>query len=411
MISLTIDSSVFALQPFNRDDTIEHNNLVKFLSKLDALHSLENCPSISVSYMNKIPDYLISNSLDPYNLNMRVLKFIDKIKQFPFGELNVEALVAFCDSMLSKFDGKGIHGFIKGKIGIHENIPEHDKDPGIEYRRIDYDRAIYPIVFHDKLTPLFDSYLGYFAKLNYKYDSFASNYLVTSGKTPQGPLEVTMKFDGDKKSQVNIINIESAKRLCADNIYEKTEDAYDELKNTHSKNIIYGCGIKIENMKKGMGFDGNSDLDIKKRRNVSESDFSTKLFFYVKTLNDVADIAVSKNMGLIVKQEKLLIEFINSHGCICSGESKCYLSCKIVPNPRFLLDDKGNYKFFRLHLKPITYDIKNVLNDLSRRIYLKWIDAEKKFLIGHIGEHFPICTNDPKSICVLKNCKYRPKTS
>ena len=73
MISLTVDASVFAIPPKDEDPEKEYKSINLFLSNIVALRFLEEEPSITVSYMNRIKVYLRDSKCWPDdNLKDRV---------------------------------------------------------------------------------------------------------------------------------------------------------------------------------------------------------------------------------------------------------------------------------------------------------------------------------------------------
>jgi len=395
MISLTIDPSVFALPPKEKDLEVEYKNIVRFLSKINILQKLEKCNTVTVSYMNKIPDYLQLDGWYPndmHDLDFRIRKLLNSNLKF---ELNTEAVLDFYKSTIAKQFGKKKYSGIKGKIGVYENIPDKNNDPNKKYKNISYDKTLYPSKL-EKVLFLFETYLGYIAELNQRYFSMDVNYIVTSGKT-RVPLEITMFYDKAQVSHVNIVNIQKAMELCRGNTHGNIESTFIELQNT-ADNINYSKIITISEIKKKMGLARSTNSDIRKNTAVSEADFSTKLYSYIKTLDDIANVIIKNDMKF--KNIQDLVVLVNAYGCLCSQDGKHYAKCPIKAR------HFGEEDPFSLHLKPITYDIRDELSDLTRRIYFKWLGKEKKFFIGWVGEHPLTCTNDKDSDCIKIKCPY-----
>jgi len=157
MISITVDTSIFALPPENNDLDIEYKNVNRFYSNMQMLQLIEKCPSITVSYMNKIPDYLFINSFFPEKyIKQRTNKLKERNYSF---NLSTNTLCDFYYSFYLKLCKVN-----KGKIGIYENIPDRVNDPDEnKYKNIVYDRKIYPEEFKN-LSIRFETYLGFLAE-------------------------------------------------------------------------------------------------------------------------------------------------------------------------------------------------------------------------------------------------------
>ena len=377
MISITIDASVLALPPENDDLELEYWNINQFYLNIFYLRILEKCPSITVSYMNKIPDYLQLNSYFPENLKRRTSNLIYYNYKF---NLSTQELEKYYTEEIRKKLFSGLKDGKIGKLGIYENIPRNYS--GLDenkYRNISYDKTIYHL---KELQNNFEIYLGYISELNSNYHSEDENYIAINVNNVCMSLEIIMRFDNNKKSRVNIIGVQNTQKIIQNKEFANIKSAFEEIKTNHSLNLNYGNKISVKEIKQNIGIDENSQE--------SESDFAIKLYWYLLTLNKVMDIV--KNHQINIRNDDDFTLLINSHGCLCSPDSKIYKQCKF--RSRYFINDQGNEEYFSLHLKPITYNKKSDLGNFSRRIYFKLDNM--KILIGWIGRHLLSCSDCEK---------------
>jgi len=232
---------------------------------------------------------------------------------------------------------------------------------------------------------------------NVKYNSEEENYIVISETDKEYRQKVTMKFHDDEIGYVNIINIGKVIQLCKNEKKSNIEEVLKLIRKDNSNNIDFGMNVTLENIKKKINF------QLIPEDEASEKDISTKLYWYLLTLDKIVGIIKEKNINHDMEKEWVFL--LNSHGCLCSQDSQIYKKCPI--KTRNFPDNRGKEHYFSLHLKPITYNIKSDLRDLTRRIYFKW--EKNKVLIGWIGKHPVSCSNEPDPDCVKVNCKYRPR--
>jgi len=384
MNSLTMDTSIFALPPENENIDLEYKNIKTFLTNLEILQYLEKkCPSITINYMNKIPETLSKINNDSSRIKKRIYRLKDNDKELEYSSI---ALLEYWKNIYIKlcYD---IENNRKGKIGIHENIPDRNNDPdeGI-YREIIYNKNIYPEKYGNNLLKTFEKYLGFIAELNYKYFSENDNYIVISDNLQKYKIEIKMCFSNNKISNVNIIGMQNVINLFDNNEIINL----DKIKKLFisNANIIYGYDVSI---------------NINKELSNKNNNYLSKIYNYLSTTDLIVNIIREKNMN--INNEEEWTRLINSHGCLCSPDNEKYIKCPL--KTRHFKNEQGIKEYFSLHLKPITYSKKYDHKNLTRRIYFKWV--KDKFLIGWIGEHPKSCSNEPESECVKINCQYRPK--
>jgi len=401
MISFTIDTSVFALKPKDDDPEKESENIQQFVSNMFYLRRLEECPSVTVSYMNWTVKRLLEHKLMPKDLKPRIE---EAKKSNPIDNYDVDLINFFNDIYgrirnYSETDKKTQEKKIrKGKIGIYENIPDRDSDPDIKYRNISYTNKIYPFDKKKSLSNLYKQYLGYIAELNDTCFSECENYVVIGGDMATYQENVGLGYNNFKESKVNIVGIQKTDAILPKMKLRNVTDAFNEITNIKDSKIAYGQGVTLENVKQNMGFDGISALDKDKNNEVSESYFSIKLVYYMKTLNNIAAIIRDREMS-----DREWELFTNAHGCICSPDSGIYEKCPL--KTRHFKNSLGHAEYFSLHMKPITFRKKNNLSELTRRIYFR--QNGNQMLVGHIGKHLLSCGNKEPD-CVKANCPYIP---
>ena len=394
MISFTIDTSVFALPPKNDILDIEYINIQRFISNMYYLQNLEKCPSVTVSYMNYIPKNLVENNFYPRDIGHRIQE-IKKYKKLV--NCNPDILFFFHEKykkiipirIVDKLSNTEI--VKKGKIGIYENIPSRETDPEIRYKNITYSNKIYPYEFGKQLSNSFEIYLGFIGELNSKYASKNSNYIVLAGDFQNISEKIVLCYDQFKESEVNIIGINETINLCQNCKFTNLTEVLKEV--TQFNNLMFGTQVNASNVISNMNFENCNEI--------TESDFSNKLYHYLYTLNQIAGRI--ENLSLTSIEEKVFL--INTYGCFCSPDSNIYEKCPI--KTRFFMDQEGNSKYFYLHCKPFTYSVKSINNSLTRRIYFNY--ENNKILIGWIGKHPQSCSNDLNSECVKCSCPNIPK--
>jgi len=255
MINFTIDTSIFALPLESDDRKTELKNIQNFITNMFYLQFLEKCSSVTVNYMNNIPKILLTNKINPKDL----LRRIKEIKNYAALINYNPDILDFFQEKYKKINGSYIEKstqekiFVKGKIGIYENIPDRETDPAIKYRYISYNKSIYPKEYRKKLSNNFELYLGFLAEINNAYFAKKDNYIVINADTNTINAKVTLCFDNFRKSEVNIIGIQKADELCPANIYNNVDDVITEIKKYNT--IISGSQTTILNIKKNMGFD------------------------------------------------------------------------------------------------------------------------------------------------------------
>ena len=376
MISFTIDSSVLAIPQEDNNIEAEFINLQCFLLNINNLYSLEKMSSITVSYMNGIKFSLL-------NIRERIQKLKENNKILNF---NNPDILEYYHKTLKKIlprkhcvNKLGHERFQKGKIGIYENIPDRDSDPP-QKRNISYNKSIYPVEYKKYLST-FEKYLVFIAELNIRFDSENVNYIALSGNKSLSKEVVSMCYDGTRQSRVNIIGIQKFNKLSQDEKYSSIEDALSEITKSHSENLIYGNKYK-DNFNKYI----NNNTFI-----------STRLFNYLKTLNEIVNIIKEKE----IIDDNEVNKLVNAHGCLCSPDDEIYKNCR---NLYRHFNNKNEY--FTLHLKPTTettnkvntYTLGGEEYNSTIRIYFK--KKNKKILIGWIGKHPTTCYDcNKKHIC------------
>jgi len=397
MISFTIDTSIFALPQKDDNIEIELKNLQYFITNMYYLQHLEKCPSVTVSYMNHIPKILLNNKFNPIQNNL--FQRIKDIKCYTSLNHHNPDIIEFFkekyrkiirDSYIDETTKEKI--YTKGKIGIYENIPERNEDPSLKYRNILYDKKIYPKEYKKNFSINFKLYLGFIGELNSKYLS-KNNYLVISGDKYFSKEKVTLCFNEFKETEINIVGIQQAHKTCPTPFLKNIDEVISELNNYH--NIIIGQQVTIDNIIKNINFNENNDK-------TSKNNFLIKIYHYLKTLKEICEIINNEKIQI---DNKELVFFANSHGCLCSPDNPKYEKCP--RKTRHFQSSEGTEEYFTLHLKPITYNKKSDNKNLTRRIYFKW--ENNKILVGWIGEHLQSCSNEPESECVKINCQYRPQ--
>jgi len=370
MISLTIDPSIFILPPKIENVETEYQNIKIFLSNINIIRVLERYPSITISYINKLKYFLKKSNCFPDNDELYERINLLRRNNCTF-ELSIEETLNYYIEDLSKSLSKQNNE----KSGIYKNIPDIDVDKEEKYKNIIYNRSVYPYEYKEYyiLKGIFKKYLGFIAELNYNYSSEKSNYIVISGDKKHKQ-EVIMKFNGNNKVNVNIIGIQKIKEEIHERKCSDIKKELPNIKELHSKNIIYGNGIIDENFPKYIN-----------------DDISTKLYYYLNTLNDITKIINEKN----INDEKILMFLINAHGCLCSPDDEIYKKCCF--DYRHFTNDIGEKEYFTLHLKPITetinkantYTLGGEEYNSTIRIYLKL--KNQKILIGWMGKHPKTC--------------------
>ena len=285
------------------------------------------------------------------------------------------------------------------KIGIYRNIPDIDvdKQPEDKYNRVNYNKGIYPTEFKDKLklVGVFRRYLGFITELNHDYKSENENFIVVSGKKKYIHEAITVYFcdSACKQSNVNIIGIQRAVELVPKEEYKNVGEAINEIEDAYSDHIIFGQSISIEKIKKITN---------------NEKFFSTRLFFYLKTLNDIAKVILEGNIR--DDNVKEWVNYINSYGCLCSPDCEKYFD---ICSKRKFKNSEGKEVPFTLHLKPVTerkkddsetsetYTISGDDDNSTCRIYFKWEKEKSNFLVGGIEKHPPTCYDCDETSCQL----------
>ena len=383
MINLTIDSSVLALPKENEEDIKkEHENLQKHITNMLFLRKAERNASITVSYMKNIVNYIKDEKSYPYKTRERIQKITNS-------ENTVKEKIIYYSPTLQKFINNTLLKIMNKeeerknrKIGIYENIlGKNEEHPDLKFRNITHSNInLYPT--KSKLYEKFKLYLGFLADMNINYNSNDVNYLVISGNLDKTKEEVTFYKTGIK-TKVNIIGIKKIDKILPQNIFTSSVKAYNEIFKENSANFIFDQKISIPEIEKNLDFNLLTDKEEENNNVVSKSDFLNILYLYMKTLNESKDFLIEKKYLENEIDDKLKY-YLNAHGCLCSPDSKIYAVCALKTR------HFGYDEYFSLHLKPVTYSkTRNLL--LSRRIYFKWIESKKRYLIGHIGEHPHSC--------------------
>jgi len=378
MTNLTVDPSVFALPAKSVDLDKEYNNLIRFISNVNAIRMLEECPTVTINYVNRIKkrlgeyDYCCDNDLKK---RIELLKN-NETKTFNFS-MPIKEIIEYYDENISK--KLSITDPNNNSRGIYINIPENeDIEYSTDYNKVIYDRYVYPSEFSscNNLKGVFKKYLGFIAKLNYDYLSKNENYIVISGKKYFSP-EVTMCFNENKKSKVNVIGVQKAIKLINRNEYiSNIIQEISTINKEYNKYLIFGNDVSFNNIK-----GGNKEF------------VSTRIFQYIKNLNNIVNIILEKN----ISDDHNLIFLLNAHGCLCSPENDIYNGNKC--RYRVFKDNENNELFFSIHLKPITetasktytYTLGGLDFNYTCRIY--FMLKNNKILIGWIGKH-PLSCDD-----------------
>ena len=381
MNSLTIDPGIFALPPENGNIDIEKKNIQRLISNWLCVTELENDYSMTVSYIPWTQDILENSGFFHHYELMRRVK---KLKEKGF---SIDGAQFVIDDIMNKLvknqsddspDGD-IPAIERGKRGIYKEINPINN----EYKKVNYIGWKYPEEFKGNLSNNFSKYLGFIADLNNKYFSVDNNYIVINGESPKLPLEVNMQFNDNKKSYVNIIGIQNAIKLSKE-IKNSVEDALNETYEKNSKYIDFGKQISINNIKENMGYERRDILDKYKADKITESNYATRLYHYLRTLNETVMI-INKYYN---NDENNIVYLLNSHGCLCSVDEEKYRKCSC--SKRSFKNREGKIIFFNLHLKPLTFQKNSLYGVLTRRIYFTWIN--KRITVGWIGKHPEYCS-------------------
>jgi hypothetical protein len=411
MINLTVDPSVFAIPArFENNLEKEYNNIQRFISNVNAIRILEECPTVTINYVNRIKirldecDYHCDNDLEK---RIEILK----IKQLDFA-MPIKVILEYYYENISK--KLRITDLKNKNRGIYVNIPEDDIEysQNKKYDYIIYDNNVYPpeLGNYYKLVRIFKRYLGFIAELNYNYMSEDEDFIVISGKDGFRQ-EVIMCFNENKRSKVNVIGVQTAIKLIKKNEnMDNIEQAMSMINEKYSDYLAYGKDVSLDKIKVSIDklvvkfpllkTQSNSD-----NINISgDKLIATRLYHYLKTLNNTINVIKKKN----IEEEKDLVFLLNAHGCLCSLDEE--YKKKNCPHRRFK-DDEDNNDYFNLHLKPITetefktdfYRLGGSDFNNTCRIYFKL--RNQKILIGWIGKHPQSCIDCEDKGCMNINKK------
>jgi len=398
MLNFIIDTSVFVLSEKSVDPNIEKDNLCMLRKNIAYLRKLRYNNSITISYMNKILLQLRSNNhfFNANEINSRIKELLNKNPAFQ-AEIGMDGVFDNWNELLfteiTPKKDKYRPGIIrKGKIGIFTNIPDRDSDPSDDYinkSTLSGGKNSYPQLPQDFFIT-FKKYCGYIADLNFKYYSFDNNYFILGcnyGNQKMKNITVTLNKNRTYiQSSINIVGIQNAEALCPPKLEIKNlTTACTEAINKFSKKLDFGNDINNNNIQ----------LDLLPIAGPPET-----IYRYLETLHHVSGLFVKKSIN--IQNEKELVEMLNSYGLLCSPEDKKYAKhkCKY----RQFLNKLGRKQFFNIHLKPATYNNNTLGHTLggskgSVRIYLDWDNSNKKFVLGWIGHHLPICSNCVNTTC------------
>jgi len=349
MISLTIDASVFALKQEDSDPEEEYKNIQRFITNLFYLQYLEDCPSVTVSYLTL--KYLPLDFLDPVNLLPRIKKVRGKLKYYS------HELLDFYHDKFSEI--------VKCSTGIYKNIYPEIKDI-----HITFDESNYPFTGNKKIFIRFKRFLGFLAELNSKYFSDDVNYIIIGKNSLQKQGNTALFYD-KRPCKVNIAGLREIyeiQKKAGCEIYE-IQDIKTEIINKPDGNLSLGQAVSFDEI----------------GQKVSSQPFiQTKLYFYLKALDSIAGILQDKNINFNEEEIKYMV---NAHGCLCSPDNDIYGICEY--KYRHFENKKGHPEYFSLHLKPVTEYKNDNDNNSTVRVYFK--TEEQKFLIGWIGIHPKTC--------------------
>ena len=401
MTSLTIDTSVFML-PEKKED------MKPFFSRLWKLFDLEKSNFITVSYMNNIPNNLEFvkpkvNGADEKIIDYTGIRaYLKNLNEKRWGK-DFLIIKMYIDKLFAIWPKQNR----KNKIGIYTNIPGRNEDPDEQYGDIRFDPNIYvnkpesPVLFNT-----FKKYLGYLAYLNDKYASEDVNYIVLGaekGKEKTKKVEVTLMKDDKKVSgNVNVVGIDE---ISADLPQEEKKE-FELLDAFFFNEIVRGNSVNHDNFTK-----------VTKVKNLTEKEVQ-KVFFYLKTLNEIVVTINEKDISNEVASDKNIVELMNAHGLLCSPEPEATMSHMKEHNCPQRTLYKGAEKdiLFDFHLKPVTNDKNNGFDgEPTVRIYIAWDSENKKIIVGWLGRHLPYCAKRDKNgqltetECPFSNCGNNPK--
>lgn len=334
MINLFIGTDCLAFPPQAEEPILEHNNIEDFLCGIRDLDMLINSnPNIVVSIRREIED------------------FLEKEKSF--------------------FD-----------------MNNDQKDRILRQRRLKIDfrsvERIYPTLFRDTRT--------------IRYTSINAQNNSTCGKEP----ETIAAYISCLKDRYNINNQrlvvntipqnrqDDTVRMCKPSKLEKEcnytkrfdtfKAAFEKIKNDYSGTICFGDDIytnKESLLLRNSGGEFNSP------------DIPDRLFYYLDNLSAVARYLQSLPDEV---SEKNIVDIVTAFGCNSAPEKKCKDN-----NCRHRNWHNGNEKsVFHLHLRPRTGSkTRNGPDDRNTmRIYFAWRKDIKKFAVGMICTHPPLCYPD-----------------
>ena len=385
MINIIVDTSVFML-PQKQIDPLS------YFKKFWDLNKLNKNYAVTLSYMNNISDNLgihikiITKKIQGRNITQidyeNVFNNLGLKKDINFS-YNTKAFENYLN-LLRIITSKQIKNKKKnGKIGIFENIPERDIDPGIDYEANDFNKNIYldknrwPLLFS-----VFKNYLGYIAFLNKTYGSSHRNFLLIGDVVNTLPLQtINVKSLNVKKGYiVNIVGFNNLKDINFNRLYKSynsLSSVIDEAKERFSNQIEFGKNVNHHTLDNDLKLDSND---------------CNKVFLYLETLSKVVKLIKYKYTLDNIDFNDKIVELMNAHGLLCSPEDNdtWYYYKKYKCKERTFDSGADDPELFNYHLKPLTSPIYSN-NKNTVRIYIMWKEKIKKIWIGYIGKHPSNC--------------------
>jgi hypothetical protein len=247
---------------------------------------------------------------------------------------------------------------------------------------------------------VFEDMLKLVASINNTIDNDDGHFIITNGNFDCEIITMNLLAAAQKTIAVKLFglknqNIKNKKQISLQTFL----DVYHQANNDFN-HLIFSNDIKSAVAANGSIFDSASS----KIKCAPE-----RLYYYLKTLNNIADYLAKyadaqiktiaarlhcpksdycdfSKTGLCASKNQIVLKLASFLGCNCSCESTGTLTCSYLMYCRTW--DAGNSKRpFRFHLKPSTDD-----NDENTvRIYFDWDDNRRKILVGMIEAHPVSC--------------------
>jgi hypothetical protein len=412
MTSLTIDTKVL-MPPAKADD------LDQFKQGILNLWDLEEDESVTVNYMNHIPGNLgfmkktVKNGVEMYYIDEDKIKN-ELLELDPSGEFGLDNW--FFEDYINKLMAirpKPLHSKgknKKGKLGVYENIPERNRDPGEEFSALGVDPGMYSDKKEQVHFAVFCNYFGYLAYLNDKYGSGRENYMVLGAENralDAQPVNVKTAKE-NREAPVNVVGILKAPNVCRraeEKEFKSLLPVLEEAKERFCGQLVFGRDVNHNSLTDGLN-------------NLTEKE-SKKVFLYLETLNEVVKIINGMNLNNEIANDKNIIEMLNAHGLLCSPEAEDTMKYgfrKYRCVQRTLDNGMGKKILFDFHLKPLTGRKSDHTFDPEHtvRIYFVWNNSLKKISIGWMGRHLTECGKNKKdgvyteSDCPFTGCGNNP---